>query len=435
MRTAVNLTVLLLGFIQLTFGQSPKGHYEGALTRDGSIQLIGLTFNETEAKYDIPELGLYDVKSEKYFWSSDTLNLQLYYGNFYCFVDKKTGDIIGISQKWDPKLRLHLKKSDKKDKKFAEEEIQFSNLSVSLSGVVFKPMQSDKPTPYVILIHGSDYQDRNTPYYHSLGFTLASSGIGVLLYDKRGCGKSSGNWEQSSFTDLADDAVAALQFIKNRKDLNISRIGFLGTSQGGWISTIAATKTPDCSFTVMNVGPSVSLFEQDIHRVQYSMTEDGWDKPIIDSAIVYTKLYFKYVQSNSSKDWKALKKYSEAIRQNEWAEYINLPNGEKDEDILWWRKNAFEPNEYLKKMKCPVLSIFGEKDVLVPPKENEARMDSLLKLSGTQYKIVTIKGAAHDMLTYQGLNGENWKWPVVYWQWRKQPKEFIESIIKFINNQ
>lgn len=73
--------------------------------------------------------------------------------------------------------------------------------------------------------------------------------------------------------------------------------------------------------------------------------------------------------------------------------------------------------------------------VTVLPKENEARMDSLLKLSGSRYKILTVKGIAHDMLTYQGLNGANWNWPAVYWQWRKQPEEFSESIIEFIKKR
>jgi pimeloyl-ACP methyl ester carboxylesterase len=419
-------------FGQSMFGQMPQGRYEGALTRDGSVQLISLDFSDTIITYDIPELGFYDVKCEKIFWNKDTLNINIYYGNFYCFFDKNTGDISGISQKWDPKIRLHLKKEKQKEKNFIDEEVQFRSSAVSLSGVIFKPKNSNEPIPYVILIHGSDYQDRNTPYYHSLGYVLASNGIGVLLYDKRGCGHSTGSLEQSSFSDLANDGVAALGLLKGRKDLNISKIGFLGTSQGGWVSTIAADKTNDCSFIIMNVGPSVSLFEQDIDRVQYSMVADGWETPIVDSAVAYTKLYFKYVQSDNAKDWKVLEKYCSAIRNKEWAEYLNIPTKESDEDILWWRKNAFDPTDYLKQIKCPVLSIFGEKDVLVPPSKNETKMDSLLKLSGTQYKIITIKGCAHDMLTYQGLNGANWNWPSVYWQWRKQPEEFMKTILEWV---
>jgi len=426
------MIISFLCLVQFSFAQIPQGRYEGALTRDGSVQLISLDFIGTTATYDIPELGMYDVKSEKTFWNKDTLNVSIYYGYFYCFVDESANEISGISQKWDPKIRIHLKRSGAQEKKFTEEEISFTNSSISFSGLIFRPKNIIAPIPYVILIHGSDYQDRNTPYYHSLGYTLASNGIGVLLYDKRGCGKSTGNWEYSTFNELADDAIAALKFLKNRKDLNISKVGFLGTSQGGWISTIAANKTTDCSFVILNVGPSVSLFEQDIHRVQYGMTEDGWEKTIVDSAVTYTKLYFKYAETNKDKDWKALEKYFNAIKSKEWAEYVNIPNGQNDEDIIWWRKNAFDPANYLSNIKCPVLSIFGEKDILVPPKENEAKMDSLLLKSGVPYKIVTIKGCAHDMLTYQGLNGANWDWPVVYWQWRRQPAEFIHTITEWL---
>ena len=431
-RTILIIIFTIIGRVAL--GQTTQGHYEGALTRDGSVQLISINFDNDKVTYDIPEIGYYDVASEKLFWSKDTLNLKIYYGSFYCFVDKNTGDVTGISKKWDPKIRLHLKHTDEKIKQFAEEEIQFSNSSVSLSGVLFKPFLTGKVVPYVILIHGSDYQDRNTPYYHSLGYSLATKGIGVLLYDKRGCGKSTGKWETSDFSDFANDAVSALQYLKNRKDLNISKIGFLGTSQGGWIAPIAANQTTDCAFVILNVGPSVSVFEQDLNRVQYSMTEDGLEKATIDSAIDYSKLYFKYVQTNNLKDWKSLEKFGSSIKDKSWVEYVNLPKNQNDEDINWWRKNDFNPSQNLKNIKCKVLSIFGGKDILVPPQENKSKMDSLLKLSGVKYKIININNCGHDMLSYAGLNGDNWNWPVVYWKWRKQPIEFIDSIVDWIKN-
>lgn len=432
MKAKVLVIISFFVTIQFSFGQKPHGDFSGALTRDGSVQLINLKFSDSTINYSIPELGLYNVLSEKTFWRQDTLNIKFYYGNFYCFYDKKTNEIIGVSEKWDPKIRLHVKKSEPIENNFTEENIQFSSDEIIIKGSIYKPKTQNGATPYVVLIHGSDYQDRKTPYYRSLAYSLANSGIGVLFYDKRGCGQSTGNLDNATFTELADDAIGALSFLKSRTDLNISKIGFLGTSQGGWISVIAANKTQNCSFVVLNVGPSVSLFEQDLHRVEYSMKDDGWESPMIDSAVTYSRLYFKYVQKDNINDWKALEKYANSIKNNEWAEYVNIPSGQKDEDILWWRKNAFDPSEYLKKMNCPVLSILGEKDVLVPPAENKEKMDSLLKLSGQDYKIVVMEGCAHDMLTYQGLNGANWDWPTVYWQWRKQPTEFMQTIIEWI---
>ena len=233
MKIKIILIIHLLLVSRIVFGQMPQGQYEGALSRDGSVQLISMNFKNDRATYDIPEIGYYDVAVEKSFWKKDTLNIKIFYGNFCCFIDKKTGDITGISEEWNPKIRVHLKKTTQTRKNFIEEEIQFANGSVSLSGVLFKPQNRNKPIPYVILIHGSGNQDRNTPYYHSLGYTLASRRIGVLLYDKRGCGKSTGKFETSDFHDLAKDAVAAFQYLKSRNDLGALKIGFLGTSQGG----------------------------------------------------------------------------------------------------------------------------------------------------------------------------------------------------------
>ena len=433
MKISKVLTIILLLTGRVVYSQIPQGHYEGALTRDGSVQLISLNFYEDKTTYDIPEIGYHDVEVEKLFWNNDTLNIKFFYGNFYCFIDKNTGDITGISMKWDPKIRIHLKQTAQKQKNFTEEEIKFSNANVTLSGVLFKPQNTTgKPIPYVILIHGSGNQDRNTPYYHSLGYVLASKGIGVLLYDKRGCGKSIGNFKIVDFNELATDAVCAFQYLKSRTDLNSSKIGFLGTSQGGWIAPLAANQLSDCGFLILNVGPSVSLFEQDVNRVQYSMAEDGSEKSAIDSAVYYSKLYFKYVQTNNIKDWKELKKYASSIKDKNWINYVNIPKGQNDDDILWWRRNMYDPSESLKKIKCPVLSIFGENDILVPPAENKSKMGSYLEQSGTNYKIITINNCGHDMIANQGLNGDNWNWPIVYWQWRKQPQEFINSIFEWI---
>ena len=132
-------TFLLLSIGQILFGQIPQGHYEGALTRDGSVQLVSFNFYADKTTYNIPEIGYMDVLTDKIFWSKDTLNLKIFYGDFYCFLDTKTGDLTGISKGMKPITRIHLKKTPAVEKNFSEEEIKFTNASISLSGVLFKP--------------------------------------------------------------------------------------------------------------------------------------------------------------------------------------------------------------------------------------------------------------------------------------------------------
>jgi pimeloyl-ACP methyl ester carboxylesterase len=423
--------LLLLG--QIVYGQTPQGHYEGALTRDGSVQLVSFDFYADKTTYDIPEIGYMDVLTDKIFRNKDTLNLKIFYGDFYCFLDAKTGDLTGISKEMNPKIRIHLKQAAKKEKNFSEEEIKFINAGISLAGVLFKPKNAGKSTPYVILIQRSGWEDRNTAWYHSLGYMLASKGIGVLLYDKRGCGKSTGDFSKADFNDLADDAASAFKYLSGRKDLNYTKIGFLGASQGGWLTPLAANKVKGCGFAILVVGPAVSLYEQDINRVEYTLKDEGYSKESIDSALRYSNLFFKYIQTNNAKDWEVLRTYTSVIKDKKWIDQLDVPQSQTGDDVLWWRKNAYDPTETLKKIKCPVLSIFGEKDVLVPPAENKSKMEAYLTQAGVKHKIVTINNCGHDMITTtEGLNGADWNWPNVYWQWKKQPKEFVDSIFEWI---
>jgi pimeloyl-ACP methyl ester carboxylesterase len=424
--------ILLFFIVQIIHSQTPQGHYEGALTHNGSVQLISFDFNADKTTYAIPEIGYLDVMTEKISQSKDTLKLKIFYGDFYCFLDSKTGDLTGASKNTDPEMRIHLKKTAAKEKNFSEEDIKFSNAEVSLTGVLFKPKKSEKPVPYVILVHRSGWEDRETPWYHSLAYILASKGIGVLLYDKRGTGRSTGNFSSADFNDLAEDAASAFNYLKARNDLNYSIIGFLGASQGGWIVPLAANKVSDCGFAVLVVGPAVSLYEQDINRVQYTLMDEGYSKESINSALRYSGLFFKYIQSNTEKDWNALKKYTSEIKGQKWIDQLDIPQSQTGDDILWWRKNKYDPQEALSKIKCPVLSILGEKDVLVPPAENKNKMESYLTKAGVNHQIITIKDCGHDMITKGKMNGAKENWPYMYWQWQQQPDEFVNTIFEFI---
>lgn len=431
----ITLTGILLMFLfQNIHAQSLEGRYEGALVRAGSIQGIGFEFFQKEdsiyGRYEIPEAGLFDVPLNDISISDDRISISFYYGQFQCILHRDLKQITGTNEKWNPLIRLHVKKVRSLQRPYTIEQSFFYNKKVRLAGMIYHPIpQREKTNKYVVLIHGSGDQDRYAPYYISLAHSLAQQGIGVLLYDKRGCGLSSGQYSTASMDDLAEDASAAFHHLKSVLPSE-NNIGFLGTSQGGWIAPLAASKVEECQFVVLNAGPSVSVSKQDAHRIQYGMLADGWPESTIDSALHYTKIYFDYVQNPSPELWTQMKKMSHEYKSLKWASYINLPN---KEDFQWWRINNFDPAEFLEGIHCPVLSIFGEFDPLVPPKENKPLMHEYLSRSGVEFDIVVIDGVGHDMKTYHGLNGDNWHWPHTFWQWRKEPEIFLQSICNFID--
>ena len=57
--------------------------------------------------------------------------------------------------------------------------------------------------------------------------------VAALTYDKRGAGESSGDFRQVPFTELCGDGLAAVELLKERKEVNRRQIGVWGISQGG----------------------------------------------------------------------------------------------------------------------------------------------------------------------------------------------------------
>jgi len=412
----------------------PTGHYSGAVTRDGSVQLMSITLSEEDSvrtgRYSIPEAGIFNVLCEGFDQRDDSLYFSCFYGGFACRYFAEQDAYVGESVRWDPRIRIHLKRAVAEPLPYTPITVNFGNGATELKGTLFEPLGATA-FPVAILIHGSEDQHRETWYYHSLGHALAKRGIGAFLYDKRGCGKSTGDHEAATMQELADDAVAAYAALRLRHGKQITRMGFLGTSQGGWIAPIAASRVTDCGFVILNVGPSVSVFEQDIHRLQYGMPDDGYEQATVDSAMAYTRLYFNYVRNGKKKERNALEAYGRCIRERDWAEYVNIDLNEAD--LAWWRMNDYDPSAMLTTMQCPTLAIYGGLDLLVPPAENETRMEELLAKSGAKHEVVTIADMAHDGRSSQGLNGDNWDWPRVFWRWRKQPEEFMERIVHHID--
>ena len=87
---------------------------------------------------------------------------------------------------------------------------------------------------------------------------FALNGVAALINDKRGCGRSTGDWNKSGFDDLAGNALAGLQRFKNRPDINPHQIGLWGNSQGGWIVPLAAFRCPDVAFIISVSGPGIT---------------------------------------------------------------------------------------------------------------------------------------------------------------------------------
>jgi dipeptidyl aminopeptidase/acylaminoacyl peptidase len=134
------------------------------------------------------------------------------------------------------------------------EDVRFPSGDVQLAGTLIRPIAGDRH-PAVILVHGSGAADR----WQVMPFArlLARRGIAILGYDKRGVGASSGDWKTASFDELAGDVVAAVEYLKSRRDIDSSQIGLLGLSQAGWVMPLAALRAKDTAYLISVSGAGV----------------------------------------------------------------------------------------------------------------------------------------------------------------------------------
>lgn len=148
---------------------------------------------------------------------------------------------------------------------YRSSEVSFSNAAANatLAGTFTVPEgQGPGPFPAVVLVHGSGPLTRDEDVLgHKTFLVLADHlnrhGIAVLRYDKRGIGASTGDLKTATTLDLADDAAAAVAFLRGRADVDARQVGVVGHSEGGLIAPLLASRDAALGFVVLLAGPGI----------------------------------------------------------------------------------------------------------------------------------------------------------------------------------
>ena len=91
--------------------------------------------------------------------------------------------------------------------------------------------------PIVVTCHGM-LSTKDSEKYLEIADILTKNGINVLRFDFRGCGESEGNFTNSTVTARLRDLETILQYVHSM----FEDVGLLGSSLGGTISILAASK-------------------------------------------------------------------------------------------------------------------------------------------------------------------------------------------------
>ncbi|MEX1023625.1 MAG: alpha/beta fold hydrolase [Planctomycetota bacterium] len=243
------------------------------------------------------------------------------------------------------------------------EAVQFANGDVALAGSLLLP-PGDGPFSGAILIHGSGTSARSNPWTSAYADALVRRGVAVLHPDKRGSGDSGGNWRTASFLDLADDAVAAVQWLRAHPRVDAANVGVIGFSQGGHIVPAAAARSPHVAFAV-NVSGSVVPIDEQIRDEVVMMGERAG---LTSSELVEVEAVLAAAENyaRTGVGWSA---YAEALSRARSGRMRGMEVVEgfasTPDDPAWEFLRViggFDPMEYWTQLEQPSLFLYGGQD-------------------------------------------------------------------------
>jgi pimeloyl-ACP methyl ester carboxylesterase len=314
-----------------------------------------------------------------------------------------------------------------------QEEVTFKNGDVTLAGTLVIPPSKGK-RPALVFTHGSGPQLREVMW--GLGYLFAARGFVVLSYDKRGAGKSTGNWRASSFEDLADDAVAAAKFLQSRTDIDPKQIGFWGLSQGGWIAPLAASRFPDAAFAIALSGGGLSPAETELFDTEYELSKAGYAANEINDALAFQRLKNDIIASPSSNSkWEQYAKLRLTAKDAKWFRFqgVDIFGPEKRDDPFWTfmrRSYLYDPAPTLRASKAPLLAIFGELDTPEGVKAEVRAIEQIMNQAGRRdYLVKVYPSAVHNLMEAPRDN------PNEYVRLKRFPPGFFETMVDWTTTQ
>jgi hypothetical protein len=284
---------------------------------------------------------------------------------------------------------------------YKSEQVEFKNVEddILLKGTLTYPNTESKTYPAVILMHGTGRYDRDYKVYGHKTFLvmadyLSRNGIAVLRYDKRGCGESKGDFDEATYDDFASDGWSAVKYLKDRKNIDFNSIGIAGHSEGGATGPMAAAKL-ELDFLILLGAPGLpypladSLYASGMARARGYSEEQILREAKVHDSMINLALNLKLGQALEDSI------YNLAYRNRKDLSWFKGLTGEELDDeikygyVEYYARPVFKefwegpaPEDYLKQVRCPVLSIGGTLDLNVPGAASMAAIDKAIKEAG-----------------------------------------------------
>jgi pimeloyl-ACP methyl ester carboxylesterase len=422
------LFIFLVVFSNANSQENIIGEWNGVLSLGGQQLSLVFHFEKVGTTYsgslDSPDQKAFGIKADKVIFEKDTLDfivskIGLRFKGFWAdttisgeFTQGYFKTPLQLSRRKVEK-KVVVKPQEPQDPfPYLEEEIVFHhvNANFDMAGTLTLP-EGEGVFPLILLISGSGPQDRNEEILGHKPFLiiadyLTKKGYAVFRYDDRGTAKSGGKFEGATSPDFASDAASALAYLKTRKDINTTKIALAGHSEGAMLAAMIAANDSNINAIIMLAGPGIPgdqllLMQQEL----IATVNKGSPDEIKENTIINRSLFELINKSNDIESAtitveKKLKKISKKLSKSALEAY-----GGKTEFVSQNLRAYINPWMYyflrydpavdLKKIKCNVLALNGNKDLQVPSKVNLAAIELNINNPGKIKQVIEMPNLNH----------------------------------------
>ena len=387
MKTKILIPLL---FVVLQSQAQVEGYWKGQI--DLGAQKIEMAFdikmteNGFATTLDVPAQGAFDVPVDKTEFHQGKLDLRMdamnatYSGELKGLVIKGSFTQHGVS------FPLNLERAVKEAKQarpqdpkppfnYKAEEVTFINPKEgnTLAGTLTLP-EGEGPFPAVVLVSGSGQQNRDEELMNHRPFWViadycARHGIAVLRYDDRGIGGSDGEVKNATSMDFSYDAEAAFDYLRNRKEINATKVGILGHSEGGVINFMVSARRPEVAFLVSLAGPSVNGIEVLKEQQAAILRASGMTEEMVQFNGNANAQMFNIIETSNDREEAdtLLRQLLKGWGYNE--ELTEQTVGQMASPWMYYFLR-YDPTDAIVKTNCPALLLNGSKDLQVIASQN-----------------------------------------------------------------
>lgn len=397
-----NKILFLLLFAALQSQAQIEGYWKGQIDLGGQQLEMAFNIKAAENGYsatlDVPAQGAFDVPVDKTVFQDNHLQMTLSAMGASYSGTLKGETVEGEFTQHGMAFPLNLARGEKEAPKarpqdpqppfnYRAEEVTFTNKKEgnTLAGTLTIP-EGDGPFPALVLVSGSGQQNRDEELMNHRPFWviadyLSRRGVAVLRYDDRGMGGSMGEVLNATSMDFSYDAEAAFDFLRNRKEINASRVGILGHSEGGIINFMVAERRPEVAFLVSLAGPAVNGIEVLKEQQAAILRAQGMSEEMVQFSGNANAQMFDIIESSNDRVEAdtLLRQLLKGWGYNE--ELTEQTVGQMASPWMYYFLK-YDPTDAIVKTNCPALLLNGSKDLQVLASQNLPAYEKIIAEHG-----------------------------------------------------